>query len=82
MKSLFQKEKWRIYLSSDGEEDFPAGDAYPLSSRRLRAVWIRRIAESMELPEATWQMIEERLIRQQHQPQNIQVIIQGCHVFS
>ena len=68
-------------FSSD-EEDFPEGDMYPLSSKRLKAVWIRRLAEALELPtnasvEETRQMIEGKLIQQQYQPQNVQVIIQG-----
>ena len=68
-------------ISSD-EEDFPEGDMYPLNSKRLRAVWIRRIAEAMELPtnvsvEETRQMIEGKFIQQQYEPQNVQVVIQG-----
>ena len=68
-------------LSSD-EEDFPKGDMYPLSSRRLRTVWIRQVAEAMELLtrallEEVRQMIEGKLVQQQYQPQNVQVVVQG-----
>ena len=68
-------------FSSD-EEDFPEGDMYPSSSKRLKAVWIRRLVKALELPtnasvEETRQMIEGKLIQQQYQPQNMQVIIQG-----
>ena len=68
-------------LLSD-KEDFPKGDMYPLSLRRLRAVWIWQMAEAMELLtsvslEEVWQMIQGKLIQQQYQPQNVQVVIQG-----
>jgi len=66
------------------------GDRYPLNSRRLKAIWIQHIAQSLELPTAASisevrQMIEGRLADLQYEAANIQVVIQGkadeCAIF-
>ena len=67
---------------SDEEIDIPVGDRYPLNSRNLKAVWIQRIAQSLELPTAAStseirQMIEGKLGDLQYEATNIQVVIQG-----
>ena len=66
-------------LSSD-EEIIPEGDMYPLNSERVKAAWIRRIAETLNLPtttslEETRQMIEEKLSGLRYQPENVQVVV-------
>ena len=68
-------------LSSD-EDVMPDGDMYPLNSKRVKAAWIRRIAETLELPttaslEETRQMIEGKLTGLRYQPENVQVVVQG-----
>ena len=65
-----------------GDEDIPAGDRYPLNSRRLRAVWIQRIAQSLDvltsaLTAGVRQMIDGKLADLQQEATNVQVIVQG-----
>jgi len=75
---------------SDEDTDIPMGDRYPLNSRKLKAVWIQRIAQSLELPTAAStsevrQMIEGRLADLQYEAGNVQVVVQGkadeCAIF-
>ena len=65
-----------------GEEDLPLGDKYHLNSRGLRAAWIQRIAQSLELPTSAStsevrQMIDGKLADLQQEATNVQVIVQG-----
>jgi len=53
-----------------GDEELPPGQRYHLNSRGLRAVWIQRIAQSLELPTSAStaelrQMIDGKLSDQQ-----------------
>ena len=66
------------------EEGFelPRGDVYALNSRRLNATQLQGIAESLELPQGgsistIRQLIEGKLIEMEHEPKNVQVILQG-----
>ena len=60
----------------------PKGDVYTLNSRRLNATQLQGIAESLTLPKGgstltIRQLIEGKLIEIEHEPKNVQVIIQG-----
>ena len=66
----------------DEETDIPLGDRYPLNPRKLKAVWIQCITQSLELPTAASisevrQMIKGRLADLQHEAENVQVVVQG-----
>ena len=65
--------------SSRGEDDVPLGKLLPLNSRRLTATYLKRIAQSLELPTAgsadeTRQLIEGKL-QETRDVANVQVIV-------
>jgi len=60
-----------------GDEDLPVGDKYPLNSRGLRAIWIQRLAQSLDFPTSALtaeirQMIGGKLDDLQQEATNVQ----------
>ena len=79
-----EKETLQESQSGSGSEGLPQGPTYSLNSKRLKAVHLQRIAESLGLPTqgtvaVTRQLIEGKLMEMGHEPRNVQVVIQGMH---
>ena len=69
-------------MQSEEDTNISRGDRYLLNSRNLKAAWIQRIAQSLELPTAAStseirQMIDGRLADLWYEAANMQVVIQG-----
>ena len=77
-----EKESLEESQSGSGSEGLPQGLTYSLNSKRLKAVHLQHIAESLGLPTqgtvaVTRQLIEGKLMEMGHEPRNVQVVIQG-----
>ena len=68
-------------MASEGE-DLPLGKVLPLNSKRLKAAYVKALAEELNVPtsastEETRALIEGTLEELDREPRNVQVIVQG-----